>query len=353
MSTQTEPQTKGCSVNMQQSTQVRCGFEGGQEDTSVQCDMSQTMKADGETIEIENYANNLWLELQRESDQDTSMGGQEQPTYTEEHGNQVIMPEIEQLDQLVANGTIEMFFDATMNQHQYGSVIYVNEEADDSTQVPELVPSDNDDDSQIGYVPGLVDDRAIAGLGLAVYTLQWLESEGYPRDPGGPMKEESINDSSKLMLNSEVDKQKTGLNKSDQPCEQQWTNWDIGRSFTSEVHMTGAEEKDWQSQMQSFTWSRDSVGLGHAKTGGDLSAQDEPKFVRLQFVDDKDVEAYVTHWQELENSGPITVTHRQEPMAPVHTVGEKNETDEVQDHNYRHGAQNWGSVDEQHDGELD
>jgi hypothetical protein len=77
MSTQTEPQTGDCSVHVQQSTHARSRFGEGQEHTGVQCEIDGAVKAFEKAIEMEIYANLLWTDLQRESDQKGFLDGQE------------------------------------------------------------------------------------------------------------------------------------------------------------------------------------------------------------------------------------------------------------------------------------
>jgi hypothetical protein len=48
---------------VQQAVHVRSRFEEGKEHNGVQCDMDGTVKADNAAIEMENYANLLWIEL--------------------------------------------------------------------------------------------------------------------------------------------------------------------------------------------------------------------------------------------------------------------------------------------------
>jgi hypothetical protein len=81
-------------------------------------------------------------------------------------------------------------------------------------------PSDDSGESQVGYIPGLMLDEAYDELGVVtVYKSQWLGSDGYPRDPKGPMKESSINDSSELMSNLKVGTLENWSGNSDSPCE--------------------------------------------------------------------------------------------------------------------------------------
>jgi hypothetical protein len=74
MRTKTEQHIEDRSANVQQSMQVRSGFEEGQEHNGVQCDMDEIEKAHDEAIEMEICANHLWIEQQRESDQNGFFG---------------------------------------------------------------------------------------------------------------------------------------------------------------------------------------------------------------------------------------------------------------------------------------
>jgi hypothetical protein len=81
------------------------------------------------------------------------------------------------------------------------------------------------------------------------------------------------------------------------------------------------------------TWRQDNRDIEHAKTGGRQFEQDEPNMSEYQIEEDKVIEAYVQH--------------RQEQTAQVHTSrkGDESNSEEDQDHNYRHGAEYWESVD--------
>jgi hypothetical protein len=61
--------------------------------------------------------------------------------------------------------------------------------------------------------------------------------------------------------------------------------------------MTGAEERVWQSRMESLIWSRDSVNIGPSIIGGRQFEQDEPNnrpnLVEFQIEEDKVIEAMV------------------------------------------------------------
>ncbi len=48
---------------------------------------------------------------------------------------------------------------------------------------------------------------------------------------------------------------------------------------------------------------------------------------------------------EVQTQAAGVVQHRQEQEAQDYTAIESNETEEEQDHNYRHGAEDWQSVD--------
>ena len=54
------------------------------------------------------------------------------------------------------------------------------------------------------------------------------------------------------------------------------------------------------------------------------------------------IEAYVTHWQEPEHDRG---QHQQGKEARAYSASESDENEEEQDHNYRHGAEYWESVD--------
>ena len=140
---------------------------------------------------------------------------------------------------------------------------------------------------------------------------EWVGEDGYPRDPGGPAKEDSIGDSSVLMLEP--------------------------------------------------TFSRDS---DKEMTEGEKSKEDESKSMTVQPVDQ------VTHWQEQEN-GVNTLTWQSQErerqmetfraawrryqsamaasLARYQSTMEQRwsdyETDDEQDHAYRHEPGYWKSVD--------
>jgi hypothetical protein len=99
-----------------------------------------------------------------------------------------------------------MVFNASLDQNQFGNTVYAREQVNDPAQTPHSVLSD-DDKSQVGFVPlGLIEVDTESDLG-ELYKSQWLESVGYPRNPGGPtrIQEHSISDSSGLISNSKVD----------------------------------------------------------------------------------------------------------------------------------------------------
>ncbi len=48
---------------------------------------------------------------------------------------------------------------------------------------------------------------------------------------------------------------------------------------------------------------------------------------------------------EVQTQAAGDVQHRQEQEAKDYAASESNETEEEQDHNYRHGAEYWQSVD--------
>ena len=74
MSTQTEAQIEEPSGDAQQITQTPYSFMEGQEH---KCDMETVLWAVVKSTEIENYANKLWQDLQKASDQDNFLDGQE------------------------------------------------------------------------------------------------------------------------------------------------------------------------------------------------------------------------------------------------------------------------------------
>jgi hypothetical protein len=142
---------------------------------------------------------------------------------------------------------------------------------------------------------------------------EWVGEDGYPRDPGGPAKEDSIGDSSVLMLEP--------------------------------------------------TFSRDS---DKEMTEGEKSKEDESKSMTVQPVDQ------VTHWQEQENSVNTLTWQSQErerqmetfraawrryqsamaaSLARYQSTMEQRwsdvETDDEQDRAYRHEPGYWESVDQQ------
>jgi hypothetical protein len=209
ISTQTEPQIEDSSANVQQSMHFRGRFEEGQEHTGVQCDMDEIEKLEAldEAIEMELYANDLWQELQQVADQDSLLDGQEQ---MEDQHTEAVM----------SSGRGQ-------NQHPNMRYVYVDDKfyLNDLQQIQQEIrsgedahrPSDDSGESQIGYIPGLIHDEAYDDLGL-VYKSQWLGYEGYPRDPKGPIKEGSINDSSELTSNLKVGTQETWSDNSDSPC---------------------------------------------------------------------------------------------------------------------------------------
>jgi hypothetical protein len=81
-----------------------------------------------------------------------------------------------------------------------------------------------------------------------------------------------------------------------------------------------------------------SANISSSMTGSRPSEQDEPKLVELknqiQIKEGKVIEAmHVPHWQK--------------QTAQVHTIrkGDESNSEEDQDHNYRHGAEYWESMD--------
>ena len=328
ISTQTETQIEDTSANVQQSMNFRGRFEEGQEHIGVQCDMHEIEKleAHDEAIEMEIYANVLWQELQQVADQDRLLDGQEQ--MEDQHTE------------------AEMNSGLGQNQHPSTRFVYVDDEfsLNDVQQAQQEIrsvedvhwPSDDSGESQVGYIPGLMLDEAYDELGV-VYKSQWLGSDGYPRDPKGPMKESSINDSSELMSNLKVGTLENWSGNSYSPCEQQQVGWSMPQSFSDTEHMTGVEKKALQSRLGALmfnqTWRRDNRDIEQAKTGGRQIEQDEPNMSEYQIEEDKVIEAYVQH--------------RQEQTAQVHTSrkGDESNSEEDQDHNYRHGAEYWESVD--------
>ncbi len=80
-------------------------------------------------------------------------------------------------------------------------------------------------------------------------------------------------------------------------------------------------------------WRRDNSDKKQAKTGGRQFEQDKPNMNEFQIGEGKVIEAHVLH--------------RQEQTAQVHTArkGDESNSEEDQDHNYRHGAEYWESVD--------
>ena len=67
------------------------------------------------------------------------------------------------------------------------------------------------------------------------------------------------------------------------------------------------------------------------------------KSVKFQIVEDKVIEAYVTHWQELEEQDQVQ--QGQEQDTKDRNLPDQAESVGAQDHNYRHGADFWTSVD--------
>ena len=143
-------------------------------------------------------------------------------------------------------------------------------------------------------MPGLIDIDAEEELGSLVYKSDMINEIGHSHIPGGPIKERTIDDSSALMKEAEE------------------RIWKI---------RTGALIYD-------LTWSRDSVNISPEITGCRQSQHDEMKSVKFQ-------------------SEKACVKHRQEQTAQVHTVrdGDGDSLAEEQDHNFRHGAGYWESLD--------
>ena len=143
-------------------------------------------------------------------------------------------------------------------------------------------------------MPGLIDIDAEEELGSLVYKSDKIDELDQPHIPGGPIKERTIDASSVLMMKE-------------------------------------AEERIWKIRtgalIYDLTWTRDSVSIRPEITGGRQSRHDEMKLVKFQ-------------------SEKACVQHRQEQTAQVHTVrdGHGDSLAEDQDHNFRHGARYWESV---------
>jgi hypothetical protein len=90
-------------------------------------------------------------------------------------------------------------------QNQHPNTIYVNvdkiypngrfSKKSDRLKMFTGQVSDDSGERQVGYIPGRMHDEPYEELGV-VYKSQWLGSEGYSRDPTGPIMEGSINDNS-------------------------------------------------------------------------------------------------------------------------------------------------------------
>ena len=105
-------------------------------------------------------------------------------------------------------------------------------------------------------------------MGPEIYKVQFIESNGNPRVPGGLIKEERVEDSSEL-------------------------------------------------QMQ--------------------------KSVKFQIEEVRTIEAYVTHWQEFEEQDRFQ--QGQEQNKQNSNLTDQAESIGEEDHNYRHGADYWESVE--------
>jgi hypothetical protein len=121
---------------VQQSMHVRSRFEEGQEHTGVQCDMDGIVKSDDEAIEMEIYANLLWIELQRESDQNGFLDGQEHAYEKNSEAEMSPVKKIETGMEQAQNGVIEMIFDASLDQIHYSNVVPVDLEVVFKWRVP-------------------------------------------------------------------------------------------------------------------------------------------------------------------------------------------------------------------------
>ena len=76
------------------------------------------------------------------------------------------------------------------------------------------------------------------------------------------------------------------------------------------------------------------------KSGGKRKTR---KSVKFQIEEDKVIEAYVTHWQELEEKDQVQ--QGQEQDMQDRNLQDQAESVGAEDPNYRHGADFWTSVD--------
>ena len=146
----------------------RSGVKKWQEQIGVQFDVDQITIADDDAIET---ASTLWQELQQ--DQNVLLDRQElvscQNVQTETSPGQ------------------------EPNQHPNAMYVYVddiNRITAGLLQIQHVRPTEDDNgssdesnESQIDFVPGLAEEHAMAEMGITLYKEQWLGSVGYPRDP--------------------------------------------------------------------------------------------------------------------------------------------------------------------------
>jgi hypothetical protein len=205
--------------------------------------------------------------------------------------------------------TAELAREITLEQNRLDNMVFVSEADNNLMQSQQQYWLNNGvADKEIDFLSCLINDQFIEEL-EQIY--EWVGEDGYPRDPGGPAKEDSIGDSSVLMLEP--------------------------------------------------TFSRDS---DKEMTEGEKSKEDESKSMTVQPVDQ------VTHWQEQENSVNTLTWQSQErerqmetfraawrryqsamaaSLARYRSTMEQRwsdvETDDEQDRAYRHEPGYWESVD--------
>ena len=249
---------------------------------------------------------NCLMDGQEQTNDKNADGEMRQAQETEMSGEQYVNEENPSV-------TAELAREISPEQNQFDNMVFVNE-ADNNLmqnqQQQQYWPSNGVAESDIDFLSSLINDQFIEEL-EQIY--EWVGEDGYPRDPGGPAKEDSIGDSSVLMLEP--------------------------------------------------TFSRDS---DKEMTEGEKSKEDESKSMTVQPVDQ------VTHWQEQENSVNTLTWQSQERERQMETFRaawrryqsamaaslaryqstmeqrwSDDETDDEQDHAYRHEPGYWESVDQQ------
>ena len=138
-----------------------------------------------------NLVSTLDKEEQEQTNDKNADGEMRQAQETKMSGEQYVNEENPSV-------TAELAREITLEQNRLDNMVFVSEADNNLMQSQQQYWLNNGvADKEIDFLSCLINDQFIGEL-EQIY--EWVGEDGYPRDPGGPAKEDSIGDSSVLML---------------------------------------------------------------------------------------------------------------------------------------------------------